>query len=72
MVAICPNFKWLGFQISDPIQNLDHLQPNLFLTVRNPDLSGFQIPTVVDTFSNPEVPNPYVITFQLNLRSVER
>ena len=25
---------------------MDHLQPNLFLTIQNPDLSGFQIPTV--------------------------
>ena len=31
IAAICPYFKWLGFQISDPIQKLDHLQPNLFL-----------------------------------------
>ena len=22
MVAICPDFKWLGFQISDPILDL--------------------------------------------------
>ena len=29
MVAICADFKWLGFRISDPIQNPDHLQPNL-------------------------------------------
>ena len=28
--GICPNFKLLGFQISDPIQYPDHLQPNLF------------------------------------------
>ena len=27
-------------------RNLDHLQPNLFLTIQNPDQSGFQIPTV--------------------------
>ena len=43
---ICLNFKWLGFRISDPIQNLDYLQPNLILTIQNPDLSGYQIPTV--------------------------
>ena len=30
MATICPDFKWLGFQIADPIQNLDHLQHNLF------------------------------------------
>ena len=37
MVAIYTDFKWLDFQISDPSQNLDHLQTNLFLTVQNPD-----------------------------------
>ena len=37
MEANCPDFKWLGFQISDPIRNSDHLQPNLFWTIRNPD-----------------------------------
>ena len=37
IAAICPNFKWLGFRILDAIQNLDHLQPNLFLTIQNPD-----------------------------------
>ena len=30
MVAICPEFKWLGFRSSDAIRNPDHLQPNLF------------------------------------------
>ena len=25
--------KWLGFRISDTIQNLDHLVPNLFWTI---------------------------------------
>ena len=30
MAAICTDFKWLGFWISDPFQNPDHLQPNLF------------------------------------------
>ena len=33
----CTDFKWLGFQISDPIQNPDHLKPNLFLTIQNQD-----------------------------------
>ena len=37
MAAICPDFKWLCFRISDPIQNSDHLQPNLFWTIQNPD-----------------------------------
>ena len=31
-------FKWrLLVRISDPIQNPDYLQPNLFLTPKNPD-----------------------------------
>ena len=45
----CPDLKWLGFQFSDPIQNSDHLQPNLFwpfkmqtsLDFRSPFYSGF-------------------------------
>ena len=31
MAAICRDFKWLGFWISDPIQNLDHLKNPSFL-----------------------------------------
>ena len=46
MVPICLDFKQSGFQISDPIQNLDHLQTNLFSTIQNQDTSRFQIPTV--------------------------
>ena len=44
MAAICQDLNWLGFRISDPIQILDHLQPNLFSTIWNSDKSGFQIP----------------------------
>ena len=44
--AIFLDFKWLGLWISDPVWNLDRLQPNLFLTIQYPDTSGFQIPTV--------------------------
>ena len=36
MAVICTNLKWLGFQIPDPIQDLDLLQTNLFLTIQNP------------------------------------
>ena len=36
----------MGFWISDPIQDPDHLQPNLILTIQNTDYSRFQIPTV--------------------------
>ena len=42
MVAISPDFKWLGFRFSDPIPSPNHLQPNLFLTVQKADQSGFQ------------------------------
>ena len=37
MAAIRPDFKWPGFRISDPIQNLDHLQPKLYSTIQKPD-----------------------------------
>ena len=37
MAAVSPDFKWLGFRISDTIQSPDHLQPNLFQTIWNPD-----------------------------------
>ena len=33
MAAFCPDFKWLGLRISDPIQ--DYLKPNLFSTIQN-------------------------------------
>ena len=46
MGAVCPDFKWLGFRISDPFQNLNYLKTNLFLASWNPDNLGFQIPTV--------------------------
>ena len=39
------------FHISDPIQNLDQLQPNLFLTIQNLDKSSFQIPSVYGPFN---------------------
>ena len=39
MAAICQYFKWLGFQISDPIRN-----PDLFLTIRNPDQARISDP----------------------------
>ena len=48
MAAISLDFKWMGFRISDPIWNPDYLQTNLFWTIQNPDLVGFQIPTVMD------------------------
>ena len=37
MAAICPDYKWLAFQISDPTQKPEHLQPNLISTIRNSD-----------------------------------
>ena len=50
MVAIFPDYKWLGFRISDPIESSDHLQPNLFWTIQNSDKVKLQIPTVVNIF----------------------
>ena len=37
MAGICPDFNWLGFWISESIRNPDHLKPNLFMTIQNPD-----------------------------------
>ena len=48
MASICPDFKWFGFQISDPIQYPGRSQTNLFLTIQNPDKFGFQMPTLVE------------------------
>ena len=46
IAAICSDFKWLGFRISKHIWNPDHLQPNLFLAIPNPDKLGFHLPSV--------------------------
>ena len=46
MVAICLDFILFVFQISNPLQNPENLQTNLFLTIPYTDSSGFQIPTV--------------------------
>ena len=35
MAAICPDFKWLDFQISDCILNPDIFNTNLFSTILN-------------------------------------
>ena len=37
IVVMGPDFKWVGFQISDPSQISDHLQGNLSLTIWNRD-----------------------------------
>ena len=50
IVPICPDIKWLGFQISDPILNPDHLQPNLFLTIWDPDYPDFRSPLYSDNY----------------------
>ena len=46
MAAVCPDFKWMGLWISDPIRNLDHFQPDLCSTIQNPDLVGIQMVAV--------------------------
>ena len=43
MVALCPDFKWSCFWISDPIRN----PTTSFLTIQNPDWSVIQISTIV-------------------------
>ena len=50
MAGIFLDFKCLVFWILDPIQNLDHLWPNLFSTIWNPDSSEFQIPKCTEVF----------------------
>ena len=73
-------FVWISngwaFRISDPIQKPDRLQPNLFLTIQNPDKSGFQIPTVLyiclagSTVAIPiiqKIPNPNFLKFGLGM-----
>ena len=52
--AICPDFKCSGFINSGHIQNLDHLQTELILTIQNLDASGFQIPIVDHFLFNPK------------------
>ena len=47
MVAICLDFKW--FQIQFKIQTI--MQPNLFLTIRNPDCSRISDPHGTFLFS---------------------
>ena len=42
MVAICPDFKWLGFRISDPIWNPDHLNPTSFGPLKIQSRSDFR------------------------------
>ena len=37
MASICLDFTGLGSQVSDLIENMEHLQTNLFLTIGNPD-----------------------------------
>ena len=47
---------------NDPIKNPDHLQPNLFFTILNLDMSGFQIPTL----HSPEPSSTRVYLNQIN------
>ena len=44
MAAICPDFKWSGFQIPFEILTICKYP---FLTIRNSDNSRFQVPTVI-------------------------
>ena len=47
MAAICPDFKWSGVLISDPIRNPDHLQTDLSLNNQNLDMPRFKNPTAL-------------------------
>ena len=47
LAAICLDFIWSGFQISDPIRNQDHLQPNLFSTFEIQNSSDFRSPLYI-------------------------
>ena len=44
--------QMVGLLDFNPFKNTDHLQPRLFLTIQNPDWSGFQIPTAVMEWSH--------------------
>ena len=46
--AICPDIKWWGFHISEPMRNPDHLQT--ISTIQNLDMTGFQIPHCTKLF----------------------
>ena len=52
MAAICPDFKWLGFWISDPIRNPDHLQPKLFWPFKIQTRSNFRSPLYFEAKSH--------------------
>ena len=44
MAAIYQDFKFLGFGVSNPIQNPDHLQHNLYLTIQIQTSPDFRSP----------------------------
>ena len=50
MALICLHFKWLGFRNADPIQNPDHLQPNLFVPFKIQTSLEFRFSLYVEIF----------------------
>ena len=50
MAPICPDFNRFGYQVPDPIQNPDHLQPNLFLEFEIKTSPDFKSP-LYDNFT---------------------
>ena len=62
MAAICLDFKWLGFRISDPFQDLDNFQTNFFSAISNADLIRFQIPTLSQNKQNELHPSVFCFT----------
>ena len=72
--SFVPNFKWLGFQILNPIWYQDYLQTNFFLTIQIRDLTGFQIPTVrtlkVECTVGARIPNIWILEKRMFQSSV--
>ena len=62
MAAICLDFKWLGFRISDPFQDMDNFQTNFFSAISNADLIRFQIPTLSQNKQNELHPSVFCFT----------
>ena len=65
-----PDFKWLGFRISDPFLNLDHLHTNLFLTIQNRASSDFKSVWLSIEFSLLEQPKAPSSIIKLVLTSL--
>ena len=74
MAAFCQNFKWLGFPISDPIQNPDYLQTNLFSTTQTKSrLVDWQRCLNVSTLKiNPEIQTIFFLVIKCIIIILEK